>query len=582
MAYPSIEQYQEALQHPATAFIDPLLAKGKIRSSGLGTPLVASGGFALTYGVEVAAKKYAVRCFHREAKGLENRYSAISKRIQALSSDYFVEFEYQSKGVRIGAQSWPIVKMAWATGETLGEFVEKNHTDQVKLNNLISSLLQLSKYLAANGIAHGDIQDGNLMVGDSGKRLQLIDYDGMFVPELSALGSAELGHRDYQHPKRDSSIYDASLDRFSFIAINIALRALIEKQDIWRITQSGAGVIVFKANDYAAPINSKALNEIKLIPSLKVDAENFFNICLAEYAEVPVLEDFLARNKIPKLVHLSSEKLSASNRNATAQYISQYPVINANDYTAFQKSIGQMVELVGRIQNVKRGDNKFGKPFIFVNFCDWRRNGVKINIWNNAIESGGVLPTESWIGTWVTIKGLVEPPFTSPKVNASHIAITANALSQISRLTEDEAKYRLGEIKAAGIESNVGSNSDLLKSLMGVDKPVKNNSFTPPSGFGSSVPTVTAPTAPTAPTAMTIAMQNASGKKTSNQLALEAMQNASSKPKSIPPIPTVVAPTNNSSRAPPQSSPTPSSNVGWGTYLFWGVVVLLIMKSCFK
>ena len=85
MAYPSIEQYQEALQHPATAFIDSLLAKGKIRSSGLGTPLVASGGFALTYGVEVAAKKYAVRCFHREAKGLENRYAAISKKGNASS-----------------------------------------------------------------------------------------------------------------------------------------------------------------------------------------------------------------------------------------------------------------------------------------------------------------------------------------------------------------------------------------------------------------------------------------------------------------------------------------------------------------
>ena len=576
MAYPSIEQYQEALQHPATAFIDSLLAKGKIRSSGLGTPLVVSGGFALTYGVEVAAKKYAVRCFHREAKGLENRYAAISKKIQTLSSDYFVEFEYQGKGVRIGAQSWPIVKMAWATGETLGEFVEKNYTDKVKLSNLINSLLQLSKYLEVNGIAHGDIQDGNLMVGDSGKRLQLIDYDGMFVPELSSLGSSELGQRDYQHPRRDSSIYDAKLDRFSFIAINLALRALIEKQDIWRLSQSGAGVIVFKANDYAAPTNSKVLNEIKIIPGLKVAADNFVAICSASYSEVPVLEDFLSGSKIPKLVVSSSQGQSSEAKNATIQYISQYPVINASDYDGFQKNVGQMVELVGRIQNVKSGTNKYGKPYIFVNFSDPRRSGVKINIWNNAIESGGVLPAESWIGKWVTIKGLVEPPFTSPIVNASHIAITANALSQISRLTEDEAKYRLGEIKVEGGESTGGSNSDLLKTLMGVNQNTKNNvSLTPPSSISS-------PPASNTPTAMTIAMQNAGSKKTPNQLALEAMRNAGSKTTPLPSTPRVVTSSANTTRTSTQNVPKPSSNVSWGTYLFWGVVVLLIIKSCAK
>ena len=76
MAYPSIQQYQEALQHPSTAFSDAALARGKIRSSGLGTPIVVSGGFALTYAVESSGTKYAVRCFHREAKGLERRYGA--------------------------------------------------------------------------------------------------------------------------------------------------------------------------------------------------------------------------------------------------------------------------------------------------------------------------------------------------------------------------------------------------------------------------------------------------------------------------------------------------------------------------
>lgn len=585
MAYPTIEQYQEALQHPATAFIDPVLSKGKIRASGLGTPLVASGGFALTYGLEISSKKYAVRCFHREAKGLENRYAAISKKLQSLSSEYFVEFEYQATGVRIGKATWPIVKMAWASGETLGEFVENNYRDKTKLTNLINSLNALSEYLEKSGIAHGDIQDGNLMVADGGRRLQLIDYDGMYVPELASLGSAELGHRDYQHPKRDNTVYDAHLDRFSFISINLALRALIEKQDVWHSSQSGAGVIVFKANDFAAPYSSKVFAEIKNIPSLKQAAENFSSICIASYSQIPLLADFISGTNIPK-VAIPQATVATSSQNNPVSYISQYPVIRATDYYAFQKNVGQMVELIGQIQHVKAGENKYGKPFIFINFTDWRRNGVKINIWNNAIEHGGIIPNESWIGKWVTIKGLVEPPFTSPKVNAAHIAITANALSQITRLTEEEAKYRLGEVTVhSGVENSVGSNAALLK-LMGVK-----------ATNGMRVHRVNAPIKPlpnstlTAPTTQTALSSGANGNlgvtpsppKSSNQLALEALRNSAGK--SLPinhSSSNRQSPAWTSSQPSQYSSPNKSSDTNWFTIIMWIIGAVLVLRACAK
>jgi hypothetical protein len=97
MSYPTLEQYQEALQHPQTVFIDPQLKSGVIRTSGLGLPVVVSGGFALTYAVEVGANKKAVRCFHREATGLEARYAAISTKLNKLASRYFVDFEFQKQ-----------------------------------------------------------------------------------------------------------------------------------------------------------------------------------------------------------------------------------------------------------------------------------------------------------------------------------------------------------------------------------------------------------------------------------------------------------------------------------------------------
>lgn len=472
MAYPSIQQYQEALQHPGTAFADPVLARGQIAVSGLGVPRVLSGGFALTYAVEAGGRKYAVRCFHREAKGLERRYEAISKKLKALASPYFLDFEYQPKGVRIGSSAFPVVKMAWASGETLGEFVEKNHGNAVKLKSLLASLAQLAGHLEQAGIAHGDVQDLNLMVADDGRKIQLIDYDGMFVPELASLGGSELGHRDYQHPQRDGKKYDATLDRFSFIALNLALRALCEKPNLWRSSQSGSGVIVFRANDYADPGSSAVLADIAAIPALARDAKNFGAICSADFGAVPTLAQFAAGTGIPAATfQIKPRSATATSVAAPAGYISAYPVLNATDYAAFERSIGQMVELVGRVVEVKVDRTRGGKPYIFVNFGHWRGNTVKINLWSEALTKAGERPSEAWVGRWVTIRGLVEPVYASKKYKYQHISITADAVSQIGQLTEAEAKYRLSAPRptatARSTTSASSNNSAVLDRLRG-------------------------------------------------------------------------------------------------------------------
>lgn len=467
MSYPTLEQYQEALQFPQTAFIDPQLKSGRIRASGLGLPSVVCGGFALTYAVETGHTKYAVRCFHREAPALEKRYASISKKLKTLASPYFVDFEFQPHGVNLNGSTYPLVRMAWAVGETLGEFVEANHGDKAKLTNLVNSLSQLSAYLEAQGIAHGDIQEGNLMVADAGRRIQLIDYDGMFVPEIAALGSSEMGHRDYQHPGRDGSQFDTSLDRFSFMGLNLALRALCEKPSLWSSSGSGAGVIVFKANDYADPGSSSVLAAVAQIPSLGRDARSFAAICGAPYRKLPSFEDFLNARNIPLEGIVLDGKPKAVQ--IPVGYISQYPVLDASSYGVFASHIGQMVELVGRVVEVKHDIGKFGKgkgkPYVFVNFAPWNGPCVKINLWNEALAKGGVVPTADWVGRWITIKGLVEPIYRSPKYKYQHISITAATLSQITQLTDAEARFRLkgpGARKPAGL-----SNSSLLGQIKG-------------------------------------------------------------------------------------------------------------------
>ena len=218
MSYPSFEKYNEAFQLHSKLLTDSELAKGNVKKTGLGVPLAISGGFALTYTIECGSKKYAVRCFHKESKSLEQRYFEISKKLKSLSSAFFLDFEFQPKGIIVDGNSYPIIKMAWAVGTTLGEFLDDNYDNQLYITNLSNALVKLSEYLEGNSVSHGDIQTGNLMISNSGSSIQLIDYDGMYIDSIASLGSAELGHINFQHPYRAKlNPYNSKLDRFSWI-----------------------------------------------------------------------------------------------------------------------------------------------------------------------------------------------------------------------------------------------------------------------------------------------------------------------------------------------------------------------------
>jgi len=535
MAYPSIEQYQRALQHPQYVFADAQLKAGKIQSSMLGLPLVASGGFALTYALEVSGRKYAVRCFHREAPGIERRYAAISTKVKGLSSKYFVDFDFQQRGAQIDKGFYPLVKMAWAEGETLGEFVETNFQNKSKLTNLIASLTELSKYLESVGIAHGDIQEGNLMVADGGRKIQLIDYDGMYVPEVAALGGSELGHRDYQHPKRSMANFGPRIDRFSFIALNLALRTLCQRPSLWNVSLSGAGVILFRANDFADPGQSTVLQEIAKTPGMERDAKSFMSICAAEFAAIPSLIDFIGGLNIPAV----AVRQLAVGTVQRAGYISQYPVLDAAVYDVFTANIGAMVELVGKVVEVKVARTRHGRPYIFINFAHWKGKAVKIALWSPALKGTKELPSEQWVGQWVTIRGLVEPVYESKDKGYKHITITAALVSHISKLTEQEARYRLTPVSLQQMnEQPLHSNAAALAAL----KNAGTAAAIRVSGGQRQQVRATAPAAQPQPL-------------TANQLALQKLRQQQSGPATSPKHPA----TSNSPSVRPSSN-VPSRN----------------------
>ena len=158
MSYPQSIEYNDAVQDPRT-FTDPQLKTGTVKTTPLGLPLALSGGFALTYTVQVGRKKLAVRCFHKEVPDAQTRYEKISAKLRSLSSNYFVNFDFQQNGIRIRGASYPIVKMEWAEGQTFGVCLDRVASNPITLNALRHSFSTLAAYLESNGVAHGDIQE---------------------------------------------------------------------------------------------------------------------------------------------------------------------------------------------------------------------------------------------------------------------------------------------------------------------------------------------------------------------------------------------------------------------------------------
>ncbi|HEY7458338.1 MAG TPA: serine/threonine protein kinase [Xanthobacteraceae bacterium] len=445
MAYPQITEYHEAVQHPAQVFADAELKQGKVAENALGLPLVMSGGFALTYAVTTPRRKCAVRCFHREIPAIQEKYDAISKKLRSLHNGCFVDFDFQQGGISIRRQSFPIVRMDWVEGGTLGVWLDKHYQDAHALEKARADFAVIARFLEREGIAHGDIQNGNVMVANG--EIKLIDYDGMFVPGMRPGKGSETGHKHFQHPDRRVAHFGPQMDRFSFIAVDLSLKAVIEDKALYPRFREGGETIVFKANDFADPQKSEIFRRLLAMPKLKDQARNFAAICEGPLSAVPTLDDFLAGRNVPKpkAPILTSPSPAAVPR--AAGYIPAYPVVDALNFSAALARVGDRVELIGRIVEVKPGARKRRKGparrYVFINFGSWRGNIVKISIWSEGLAKLREQPSNAWIGRWVSVTGLMDVPFESKRHGYKHLSITVEEEGQIQQIDEAEAGFRL-------------------------------------------------------------------------------------------------------------------------------------------
>lgn len=255
-AWPTPQDYNECLQHPSHNLSDPILRESTVDVDRFGLPRPICGSFASVYRLVKDDKRWALRCFLHHVADQEQRYQHISSYVKDDTLSYTVECDFQPQGILVNSHWYPVLKMEWISGETLEQYVDEHYRDSQLIKALADQFKTMCADLATAQIAHGDLQHANIIVKDS--KLYLVDYDGMYVPSMAGWKSNELGHRNYQHPKRTGDHFGPYIDNFAQWIIYTSLLALSRYPQLYRELHGGNDRLLFGADDFQYPTRSLA------------------------------------------------------------------------------------------------------------------------------------------------------------------------------------------------------------------------------------------------------------------------------------------------------------------------------------
>lgn len=290
--WPSARYFTEAIQCPSVCFAHPWLRSTLPAVDRLGMPLVTSGQFAYVYKLKSmnGGGDFAVRCFRGYLGDRDQRYRAIQEHLKSAPVSYLSQFTYAPEGILVGGNRFPILFMNWIDGPTLDLYIsEMLHRPDVLLH-LSEEWLRLTSALRASGVAHGDLQHGNIIVEHG--QLRLVDHDGIFVTSMEGWGASEVGHQHYQHPRRDARHFDANLDSFSSLVIYLSLLALAERPGLWQ--EHHDENLLFTKADFLDPATSSLFGKIReLGPEHRRLADVLASAAGGQPVDVPCLLDLV-------------------------------------------------------------------------------------------------------------------------------------------------------------------------------------------------------------------------------------------------------------------------------------------------
>jgi hypothetical protein len=267
MNWPTPKDFNDAVRKPAAAFADPDLAAADAVLGTDGRPVPHTGESSAVYQLCAEdGRSWAVKCFIRPSSSRAARYRAIRERFEQSAPSFAVPFEYLAEGLRAGGQRCAILKMDWVEGQPLNRVAKDRADSTAVLDRLFRRWVELARELRTVGVAHGDIQHANVVLvpgsWPGAYTLKLIDYDAMFLPDLTNAPSYETGHKNYQHPDRTERLHSPDLDRFPLLVVATALKALaVRGPSLWKRYGADDNML-FTADDFRDPAGSALLRKL--------------------------------------------------------------------------------------------------------------------------------------------------------------------------------------------------------------------------------------------------------------------------------------------------------------------------------
>jgi formylglycine-generating enzyme required for sulfatase activity len=232
MNYPSIEQYKDSIrlsEHTLNFLKDYMPV---FRSDG--ELWFSSGNFAVVFKLmnRTTGREIALKCFTRHQEGRKQNFQKIRECLNNYPSEYLVDYQYHDEelwvetGHEEGAEI-PVLAMDWVNGLTLGDYVRQccEKRDISSLKTLLEEFMWFSIWLLHQPFAHGDLNPDNIIIRPDGKPV-LLDYDGMYVPEMQGQKAQELGSPVYRHPFRTEVYFSKRMDDYSLVILLLELRIL--------------------------------------------------------------------------------------------------------------------------------------------------------------------------------------------------------------------------------------------------------------------------------------------------------------------------------------------------------------------
>jgi len=265
--WPSRDDYQSAVLNPQRNLKDKRLHSTQVEMRSLGAlkvPFPRSGNFGAVYKFSNKQQSFALKVFDKTQPDRELRYKLIDEHLERQPpSPNLVTFGYEDPGILVNGRWYPALVMDWVEGQTLDHHLNKTLLERGQVDNrsLCQAWVELMLGLETWRVAHGDLQHGNILVLPDGS-LKLVDYDGMFVPEMSREGltAAEIGLPAYQHPKRYRGYFDERLDSFAGLVILLSLAAMDAGR--WQRYHTDDNCLIVREADMLRPEQSPLVKEL--------------------------------------------------------------------------------------------------------------------------------------------------------------------------------------------------------------------------------------------------------------------------------------------------------------------------------